>query len=75
MQYTNGFNSIRAVDHARVYTYDHSISSVGIEKEFLLSYNLGYIVMATTITVALVLKLILNYQQAMHIKKMKGYDR
>lgn len=32
LTYANGFNGLASQDHSRVYTYDFSVSSIGVEK-------------------------------------------
>ena len=66
LQYSNGFNNVQGVDNTRTYTFAFSLSAIGLEKEFVLSFNLMYIILLAVVIFCLIVKLIQNYQ----IKKM-----
>ena len=68
LQYSNGFNNVQGVDNTRTYTFAFSLSAIGLEKEFVLSFNLMYIILLTVVIFCLIAKLIQNYQ----IKRMNN---
>ena len=66
LQYANGFNNVQGTDNTRTYTFAFSLSAIGLEKEFVLSFNLMYIILLCVVAFCIVAKLIQLYQ----IRKM-----
>lgn len=56
LRYASGYNEIQGIDYDRTYTFAFSLSSLGLEKEFLLSYNLMYIILMAVIILCCILK-------------------
>lgn len=64
LRYSSGFNELSGIDSSRTYTFAFSLSSLGLEKEFLLSYNLMYILMVLVVVFCLLTKLKQYYHQS-----------
>jgi hypothetical protein len=56
LRYASGYNEIEGIDHARTYPLTFSLTSVGLQKEFLLSFNLMYIFLIAVVIACLMLK-------------------
>ena len=60
LTYANGYNRMIPRDYARLYQCKHSIVQVGlVENEFLLNFNIMYLVLGIIIAVQVILKLIM----------------
>jgi hypothetical protein len=59
LRYSNGYNEMGGTDPARRYTYSFSISEVGLDQEFLLNYNVSYMILIGVIGLMLLLKSIM----------------
>ena len=57
LQYSNGYNDIYTDDPARTYTFAFSLSTIGLEKEFILSFNIMYILLGVVVIACIILKL------------------
>ena len=53
---------MQGADNTRTYTLAFSLSAIGLEKEFVLSFNLMYIILLCVVMFCLIAKLIQNYQ-------------
>lgn len=56
IRYVNGYNYLYGTDYARLYKLSFPIGEVGLEHEFLLSFNLSFIILAIVILLVLGLK-------------------
>jgi hypothetical protein len=59
LRYTNGYNEAAGVDPARRYTYTFSVGEVGLDQEFILNYNISFLLLFAVIGTLLLLKLIM----------------
>lgn len=57
IRYASGFNEVQGISYRRVYTFSNSLSSIGLEKEFLLSFNLMYAIILAIGAVCLLFKI------------------
>lgn len=56
LRYASGYNEVAGIDYTRTYTFGFSLSAVGLQKEFLLSYNLMYGILMAVCLICISLK-------------------
>ena len=69
LQYSNGYWQVYASDYARTYTLPNAITQLGLEAEFVLNYNLIYILTVLTIIVGVVMKGLLGRMERHYLEK------
>lgn len=70
LRYASGYNEIQGIDYDRTFTFAFSLSSIGLEKEFLLSYNAMYILLVLVVMLCCILKA----KQIYHEKKIGKFS-
>jgi hypothetical protein len=56
LRYSNGYNEPSGIDPARRYTYTFTVGEVGLDQEFILNYNISYVILIGVIFLMLILK-------------------